>query len=203
MNIQSGVGFAPRTEEETANVNNSSPESDILLEEHGDFLFRYAMIRLREENLAEEVVQETLLKAIKNFSTFRGEAALRTWLVQILRNEISGLFRKRERDKKLADQLENEANVKLGILLNPKISAREFQSEVEKEEFWTTVQTCYSKLPTHLRETFLTKLQNDESTTEEVCKELDITASNFAVRMFRARVLLRKCLESDWFEMDE
>lgn len=202
MSLDLGIEFDRQMENKLVTVSNSDSVTDNLLEEHGDFLFRYAMIRLRDQSLAEEVVQETLLKAIKNFSTFRGDASLRTWLVQILRNEISGFFRKKERDQKLADKLENEANVKLGILLNPHMSVHEFQSEIEKEEFWNTVQSCYSKLPEHLLETFLTKLQNDESTGEEICKELEITASNFAVRMFRARVLLRKCLESEWFKMD-
>ena len=184
-------------------VSNPRKVPNNLLDEHGDFLYRYALIRLRDENLAEEFVQETLLKAIKNYSSFRGESALRTWLVQILRNEISGFFRKKERDRKFADQLENEANIKLGFLLNPKISVFDFQSEVEKEEFWSTVQTCLSRLPAHLLETFITKWQNDDSSTDEVCKELEITASNFAVRMFRARILLRKCLESEWFEAND
>ena len=179
----------------------SRPEAPSdLLDEHGDYLYRYAMVRLRDENLAEELVQETLLKAIKNFKSFRGDAALRTWLVQILRNEISGYFRKKQREKNLSDNLEQAAQVELGQLLNPKMTVNQFQSKSEKEEFWETVQGCFSKMPEHLLQTFLMKWENDEFKTEEICNELEITPSNFAVRMFRARILLRKCLESEWFE---
>lgn len=184
--------------EEPKDGMHSAPAD--LLESHGDFLYRFAMIRLNDQYLAEEVVQETLLKAIAKFDTFRRESSLRTWLAQILRNEIATLFRRKKRDQSLQDKIENEANVSLSDLLNPKVNTSEFTSEVEKGEFWTTVRACYSKLPDHLLETFLMKWRNQDQKTEDICKELGINPSNFAVRMFRARILLRKCLESTWFE---
>ncbi len=182
--------------------DESPTAPDDLLEQHGDYLFRFAIVRLQDQSLAEELVQETLVKAIKNYASFRGEASLRTWLVQILRNEIASYFRSLKRERKVFSSSEPESSADLAGLLDPKIGNEEFRTEVEKQEFWTTVRECFAKMPDHLLETFLSKLHNTDQKTEVVCKELGITASNFSVRMFRARVLLRKCLETAWFEAE-
>ena len=120
------------------------------------------------------------------------------WTERSVRNEIAGHFRKNQKERKLLASGEPVAD--LTNLLDPKISNREFQTEIEKQEFWATVRECFAGLPDHLLETFLSKWQNDGQKTEVICKELGISPSNFSVRMFRARVLLRKCLETAWFE---
>lgn len=61
-------------------------------------LYRFALTRLNQnEDLAEEVVQATLTKAVRKLSTFRGEAALFTWLCTFCRYEISAHFQKENR----------------------------------------------------------------------------------------------------------
>jgi len=61
-------------------------------------LHRFALVRLRgNRDLAQDVVQSTLCKAIASLPTFRGEAALMTWLCACCRNEIAAHFRRRQR----------------------------------------------------------------------------------------------------------
>src|SRR6266852_9181471 len=68
-------------------------DPDTWVDEHGDYLFRYAMFQLRDQASAEDVLQETLLAAMKGHADFRGASSERTWLVGILRHKILDRFR--------------------------------------------------------------------------------------------------------------
>ena len=85
-------------------------------------------------------------------------------------------------------------------LICPHISVKQFQSTVECEEFWGMIQQCFSKIPARLLETFLFRLANPDGNVEQLSEQLGISVSNFSVRLFRTRLLLRKCLESTWFQ---
>ncbi len=63
------------------------------LEKHGDYLFRYALIRVSQRDIAEDLVQETFLAALKSYATFDGNSSIRTWLTGILRHKIMDHFR--------------------------------------------------------------------------------------------------------------
>src|SRR5215813_1731364 len=62
------------------------------LDEHGDYLFRFAAFRLRDAAAAEDVVQETLLAALQ--SKYGGHSSERTWLVGIVKHKIIDFYRK-------------------------------------------------------------------------------------------------------------
>jgi len=169
------------------------------LDQHGDALYKFAMLRLGNTHLAEDLVQETLIKGMRGFEKFRGEASVRTWLFQILRNEISSYFRsaKRSASKEVSASHAFEET----DLLHPLVSTQKFQSLVEKEEFWAVIQTCFERIPDHLLDSFLVRLANPGEKVDILCNQLGINASNFSVRLFRARLMLRKCLESNWFNV--
>jgi len=57
---------------------------ELWLKEHGDYLFRYALSRLHDTDLATDMVQETLLAAWRGHTRFNGDSTLRTWLVGIM-----------------------------------------------------------------------------------------------------------------------
>ena len=65
---------------------------------HSGYLLRYARSRVRDEHLAEEAVQETLLAALESLESFNGRASLRTWLTGILLHKIHDGFRRGARD---------------------------------------------------------------------------------------------------------
>ena len=169
------------------------------LDRYGDYLYGYAFVRLRDSQLAEDVVQETLLKAIQNYSKFRGDSAVKTWLTSILRNEISTHFRKSKRAGNV-QLVDDEEKLELGALLNPDVSNSDFELAIQREEFWAIIQDCYKRVPEHLLQVFLAKSSSDGESTQELCNNLGISASNFAVRMFRTRLLLRKCVEEKWLK---
>ena len=62
------------------------------LEEHGTAMYRYALLRLRDPDKAEEAVQETLLAALQAYDKFSGGSSVRTWLIGILKHKIFDHF---------------------------------------------------------------------------------------------------------------
>ena len=61
-------------------MNTSDPLNEALLAEHRPVLFRYALLQLRDNELADDAVQETLLAAWQSSANFEGKAGLHTWL---------------------------------------------------------------------------------------------------------------------------
>src|SRR5579863_6750809 len=79
----------------------SDPERWV--DEHGDYLFRFAFARLRDQTRAEDAVQETFLAALKGGKNFAGRSAEKSWLVGILKNKIYDYFRKAGRETSFTD----------------------------------------------------------------------------------------------------
>lgn len=191
-----------------------APDADNLdpsnwVDRFGDYLFSFAMARLRNEGLAEDAVQETLLAAIKARDNFAGGSTVKTWLTSILKRKVVDQLRRLFRDGPELD-LENmpypdRNNFQQGGQWrghwNIDPSTMDWGSDpsafLEKEEFWKVFNNCLSKLPSKLAVTF-TMYQVDEMTADEVCKELQITPTNLWVMLHRSRRQLRHCLERNW-----
>ncbi|MEQ1905540.1 MAG: sigma-70 family RNA polymerase sigma factor [Pirellulaceae bacterium] len=163
------------------------------LDDHGSFLYRFALTRVSDKHVAEDLVQETFLGAIATVATFEGKCAIRTWMTSILKRKIVDYFRKNGRSL----QYNQEDKQVLSNILDPKISNSGFQSLLERKEFIDVLRRCISQLPTHLAEVFEHRMRS-EQTQNGLAEILEITEKNLAVRLFRARVLLRKCLEKSW-----
>jgi RNA polymerase sigma-70 factor (ECF subfamily) len=76
--------------------NRSRSPADWVLD-HGDALFRYAYLKLRDRDAAEDAVQETLLAALRARTSFSGDSSERTWLVGILKHKVSDHWRRMAR----------------------------------------------------------------------------------------------------------
>jgi RNA polymerase sigma-70 factor, ECF subfamily len=89
-------------------------EFEAFFAEYFPKLFRFALARLGTEDAAEEVVQTTLMAAVRNLHTYRGDAAMMTWLCSICRHEISSWLRRagRQTDVPL---LEDRAEVRAAL----------------------------------------------------------------------------------------
>jgi len=185
----------PAADEPEPESTRADAKPEKWLDEHGQILFRFAYLRVKDRARAEDLVQETLIKGIENFAKFRGEASVRTWLFAILRGEVSQYFRRLKRDAK---HQAIEKSMDLEHLLHPEMDNRSFQTEIEREEFWDAVRACFADIPEHLLETFLHRLENPGEKIESICKHLGIKSSNFSVRLFRTRLMLRECLEKKW-----
>ena len=85
------------------------PDPTQWLARHGDYLYRYALMRVRDETVAEDVVQETLLAGWQGYARFAGRGAERTWLTGILKHKVIDYFRKASRET----QFDPEAEARL------------------------------------------------------------------------------------------
>lgn len=183
----------------------SSPEHWVA--QHGDYLFRFAMVKLRDEHLAEDAVQETLLAAFQGGNSFSGEAAERTWLVGILKHKIVDLIRKKVREPTLVnvDETlefgEDEVTEALfddsGHWVTPCQDWGNPDKVLEQKRFWKILTECLKRLPPQLAMLYsLREISGME--TEDICKELNISTTNSWVMMHRARMGLKQCFEVHW-----
>jgi len=177
------------------------------INEHGDYLYRYAFSRLHHEEQAAELLQETLLAAWKGRSSFAGSSTIRTWLVGILKHKIIDHIRKEIRQRNLAEQAESDPtssyfNHDGSWSEAPRLWNDNPESLCQSEQFANVLDRCVSKLPEKQRLVFqLRDISGDD--TETVCKSCEITPTNLHVLLHRARLALRKCLEIHWFGVGE
>jgi RNA polymerase sigma-70 factor (ECF subfamily) len=185
----------------------SEPEQWVEL--HGDYLFRYAMMRLRDASKAEDSVQETFLAALKGGRSFAGRSAEKSWLTGILKNKISDHFRKTSRETSFTDMAfyageESEQFVPEGIFKDgwlPERAPQEWSrpgASLDSEVFWRTFRDCSGRLPKNVAAVF-TMREIDGIESREICAMLDISESNLWVMLHRARMALRRCMEVNWF----
>lgn len=175
-----------------------------LFEEHADYLYSFAITRVNDNHIAEDLVQETFLSALKNFGSFQQKSKASTWLIAILKNKIIDYYRKkvREYQKESLDHLassEDYFDSKGHWKKDAKPQPWNFSEEkgIEQEEFYNILQNCLKRLNEMQRISFVMKYM-DDADTSEICKELQITASNYWVLIHRAKLQLRKCMETNW-----
>jgi RNA polymerase sigma-70 factor (ECF subfamily) len=180
------------------------------VDEHGDCLFRYAMVRLRDESAAEDIVQETLLSAIQSLASYSGKSGERTWLVGILKHKLIDHFRKRSReisfDPSETDLSEfdplfertDEFKDHWHDTLSPRIWKQSPEEALQQDEFFGVLQNCLGKLPERVAHCFAMREMNGLE-SDEICEILGLSPNNFWVMMHRARMSLRRCIEINWF----
>lgn len=192
-------------------------------EEHGDALYRYARLRVGRRELAEDLVQETFLAALQARGRFRGGATVRTWLLSILRHKIVDHFRRapmallgpgpgsaagRDGDDGGTDPdpgARVPADPVIGRFFDAKGHWRKAPAawkspdrELEAREFRDVLDGCLGHLPGSLSSAFILR-ELEELDPGELCEVLGLSAGNLRIRLHRARLLLRECLERHGF----
>ena len=69
-------------------------DSQSLIDHHGDFLYRFALVRVRNQDVAEDLVQETFLAALQGTYRESGQSAERRWMIGIMKHKIVDYFRR-------------------------------------------------------------------------------------------------------------
>lgn len=168
-----------------------------IVEEHSDYLLSFAMMKLGDLNLAKDLVQDTLISAITKLDTFEKRSKLRTWLTSILNRKIIDHWRKAE--TKYTDpvsQFFNSDDNDHWITENfGGIEMETVETQIMREERHAELHDCINTLPEKWKGVMVSKYF-DEKSSDEICKELEITPSNLWVIVHRAKILLRKCLQT-------
>jgi RNA polymerase sigma-70 factor (ECF subfamily) len=192
----------------TESAQLSDPERWV--DEHGDYLFKFALVRLRDLTKAEDMVQETFLAALKGRQSFAGRSAEKSWLAGILKHKILDHYRKAARETPFTDldfyrDEESDRFIPDGVFqggwiheLGPLEWSSDPGASLDSQAFWNTFRDCSNKLPRNISTVF-TMREVDDVESKDICALLNITENNLWVMLHRARMALRRCLETNWF----
>lgn len=175
------------------------------VDNYADALFYYAVARVGDRETARDIVQETFLSALQNVDSFRGESSEKTWLFAIVKNKIVDHFRRETADARTAplgdtpdelDRFFDEGGEWKKTEAPSDWSDNPFRAYRSKE-FQGVLERCLATLKAQWRAIFTLKYLEDLK-SEEICKELAISPSNYWVIMHRAKLVLRRCIEKNW-----
>src|ERR1700730_2911185 len=145
----------------TGTSRGVDPESWV--DDHGDCLYRYALLRVRRPEVAEDLVQETLYAAVRSYGNFQGKSSERTWLCGILKNKVCDYFRKLGRETNFTDleffsdehsdrfDSENYWIHERG----PEDGKPEGEQAMKCAEFWQAMQAALNRLPPRMAQVFI------------------------------------------------
>lgn len=174
-------------------------------------MFKFAVLQIKDEGLAEDAVQEALIAAHQNHSTFNGKSAFKTWVFAILKNKIIDILRKRVRESSVSELSDADSDDISDVLFNqrgfwhPEERPAGWSAPMESVKdahFWRVFETCLEGLPENLGRIFMMR-EFLELESNEMCSTLNISTSNLHVMLYRARVRLRECLENSWFNQEQ
>ena len=184
--------------------NRHMTDPETWVDHYGDYLYRFALSRLHDKAAAEDLVQETFLAALPARKNFKGRSSVATWLAGILKHKIIDHFRKESRNQPVEDvepfaaNLENLFDEKGKWKIRPSKWSANPTELYEQKEFMKILELCLSELSSRMARVF-TLREMEELSTKEICKVFNISATNCWVILYRARMLLRRCLEINWF----
>lgn len=180
------------------------------LANHGDYLYSFAFVRVRNSAVAEDLVQETLLAAIGAAEGHEGRSSERTWLVGIMKHKVFDYFRRISRTPEL-QVVEKEDQSEVGCFETTGLWRGHWREDqapmswpidasrlLESREFCEAFDRCLLGLPRKMAIAF-TLREIDGLSTDEICEILGVTPTNLWVILHRARVRLRQLLEIEWF----
>lgn len=182
---------------------NTSAFSEMLEAIRSDLL-RIAKLQLRHDDLAEDVVSETIIAAFEKQQTFAGKSQLKTWVVGILKHKIIDSFRKMRAQNKLFISHEDNEDIEDYLFLKDghftHLPAEWGRPEhvFDESRFFDVLELCMTALPPAQGSVFLMK-EWFEFSSDEISDCLKLTVSNVNVMLHRARLRLRDCLQIKWF----
>lgn len=189
------------------------PDPQNWVKNYGDYLFSIAIVKTNNKQIAEDIVQDTFLSAVNSISKFKGESSEKTWLTTILNNKIIDYYRKKdvlkntdsyltETEQSFNDNFFDPSNDSLGHWLtksSPSAWNNATEDSITRIEFYKILEACIEKMPSKLIPIFVSKFL-DEKKAEDICKEYSISSSNYWVIIHRSKLLMRTCLEKNWFK---
>ncbi len=174
------------------------------LDQYGDDLYRFALARVRNSFSAEDLVQDTLLAAYRSWENFSGQSTVKTWLTGIMKHKIVDYYRKftpEQGDENIDDFAHSSDSLfdeQEKWKIKPGNWAGDPKNAFERKELMGAIQACLTDMPEKLSLVFAMR-EMEGATTNEICELLQTGKNNCWVILYRARMLLRRCLEVNWF----
>ena len=185
-------------------VADPNLDPEIWLDQYGDYLYRFALARVKDPAVAEDLVQETFLAALHGRKRFKGHSAVKTWLSAILKHKIVDYLRKKSREQlindtdTLAETVDGFFHRNGSWKIRPEKWNLDPSKIYEQREFMDTLFKCLAELPDRQAKAFMLR-EMEGYGTKEICNVLQVSSTNIWVMLYRARMFLRRCLEIFWF----
>ncbi len=190
-----------------------SDDPTVWVDEYGNYLYAYAYLRVRDEGIAENLLQETLLSAIQSFENYQGQSSQRRWLTHLLKEKIIKYFRHTHHEAEITPA---EADFSSYQYLfddqtwndhwTPEMIPNEWdispEAAFEEGEFCEVLKRCLGELPERIANAY-TLRELEGQNPAETCEILGISKEIYWLMLHRARTHLRRCLEFDWFRKRE
>jgi RNA polymerase sigma-70 factor (ECF subfamily) len=170
----------------------------LLVEQNSNQIYRLALRILGNEQDAEDVLQETFIKAFRHIQDFDGRSRLSTWLYRIATNEALMLLRKRKPDTLSVDDTTETDDGELTEPVQIVDWAQLPEDELLSSETLAYVDQAIEALPERLKITFILR-EVEGLSTLEAAEVLNISEAALKTRLSRARLQLRESL-TEYFE---
>jgi RNA polymerase sigma-70 factor, ECF subfamily len=159
-------------------------------------VYAAALAILRNETDAEDVAQETVVKAFANIKQFRSEARFSTWLIQITVNEA--LMRRRRERTVVMEAIDDRREEDSDYAPRDFADWREIPSEaLERKEIRQRLAAALATLDRKYREVFVMR-DMEQLNIQETAEALGISVASVKTRLLRARLMLRDLLAGGW-----
>lgn len=173
------------------------------VESYTEDLHSWAFHKISDGELAKDLVQDTFLAAAEKLESFKGDSSPKTWLFSILNHKIIDHYRKKVNqpvpmdNQSLGTFFDNDGS---WIKNKRPNSWHEDESHLlDDNNFRTILQECLDALPekwsTGVKLKYLMSKKG-----EEICQEMGIAPTNLWQIIHRAKIQLRDCIESSWFQ---
>src|SRR5215470_6339677 len=156
--------------------------------EYLDGLYGYAMVLSRNRAEAEDLVQETCLRALRGMNSLRAEASAKSWLFTILRNIWLNQLRQRRTVPEMVELASDE-----GVSIEPADAAQDPHAEYVTRMERDQVRIAIQKLPVESREVIILR-EYEGLSYQEIAAVLGCLAGTVMSRLARARSKLREVL---------
>jgi len=166
----------------------------LIMQRYNRLLYRVARGVLNDEAEAEDVVQETYVRAFTHLDGFRGEAQLSTWLTRIALNEALGRLRRRRTMVSLnaVDAISDQGEARVIYLPSARQNS-DPEAAAARAEVRRLLECAVDQLPDPFRMVFVLR-DIEEMSTEETAAHLGLRPETVKTRLHRARRLLRQSL---------
>jgi len=173
-------------------------------------LLRHAKFALHDQDLAEDLVQDTLVAVVQQHAQRRGDASLLTWSTAILKHKVADWYRSPARRRIVQMNLEDDKlDDAIDALYDPHdayvdpIPAwQQPDNQMEQRQMMTILEQCVSCLPRQTGQVFMMR-EWLEFETVEICERLGVSTDNCRTILHRARMSLRDCMQRDWIGREE
>ena len=155
-------------------------------------LYRLARGILRNDSEAEDVVQETYVRAFTHLDSFRGDSSLATWLSRIAMNEALGRLRSQRPTTEWTSL--PQGTIEAQIIQFPLAAQTDPEKTMAQREIQNVVEHAIDELPEPFRLVFITRVVEGMN-VEETAEILDLKPETVKTRLHRARALLRENVE--------